>query len=62
MPLPLEAQYESLDALKKAINGFTKAYGYAFVIRYSRSMSSGQKKIIFDCDYYREPPKDYSQR
>ena len=41
MPLPPEARYESLDALKKAINGFTKAYGYAFVIRYSRSMSSG---------------------
>jgi hypothetical protein len=62
MPLPPEARYDSLDALKKAINGFAKAHGYAFVIRRSRSMSSGRKKIIFDCDRHGEPPGPRSQR
>ena len=62
MPLPPEAWYESLNALKNAINEFSKVNGYAFTNRRSKVLSSGRRKIIFDCDRHGSTTNHRHQR
>jgi hypothetical protein len=62
MPLPPEARYESLDALTNAINEFSRVNGYAFTKRRSKVLSSGRRKIIFDCDRHGSTTNHRHQR
>jgi hypothetical protein len=51
MSLPPEAQYESYDALYRAIQLHAKHHGYAFTKRWSMKVNAaGRKKVYLDYD------------
>ena len=57
MPLPLEAQYPSKEALFKAIQAWAKPYRYAFTTRKSKKREgSGYIKVYYICDRYKPRP------
>ena len=56
MPLPLEAQYASRQALLEAIQAWAKPLGYAFTTGKSKEMeSSGRWRVIYACDRFYQP-------
>jgi hypothetical protein len=53
---PPEKTYESLDALEKAINDFTRPRGYRFIrARSKHILGSNRLKIYFNCDRLYKP-------
>lgn len=46
-PPPLEGEYDELEDLKKAINEFSKTYGYAVNIRGFAKNKKGVKNTVY---------------
>ena len=58
MPLPLEAQYPSREALFNAIQAWAKPLGYAFTTGKSKKLESGCIKVYYACDRCRAIPSN----
>ena len=61
MPLPLEAQYPSREALFEAIRAWAKPHGYAFTTGKSKKSESGRIKVYYAYDRCRPIPSNIAR-
>lgn len=60
--LPPEGEYESRDALFKAINTWAQPKGYAFTTGKSTREKSGRQTVTYSCDRCCQPPSAFRER
>ncbi|KAK6850482.1 hypothetical protein PG987_000116 [Apiospora arundinis] len=60
--LPPEGEYESRDALFKAINAWAAPRGYAFTTGKSTMEKTGRRTVIYSCDRSCRPPSATKER
>ena len=60
--LPPEGEYESRDALIKAINIWASTRGYAFITGRSTKEKTNRRTITYACDRFYHPPKSSTER